>query len=75
MFVFLSLTDDKLNDQYVVQRPPARASRRKDEFIFYDKMSGELRGKSVSPTVLCGASLKFLSAAKADTNTEEASGN
>uniref|UniRef100_A0A665WRV3 Forkhead box R1 n=1 Tax=Echeneis naucrates TaxID=173247 RepID=A0A665WRV3_ECHNA len=35
--------DDKLNDQYVVQRPPARASRRKDEFTFYDKTSGELR--------------------------------
>uniref|UniRef100_A0A3B4WT19 Forkhead box R1 n=1 Tax=Seriola lalandi dorsalis TaxID=1841481 RepID=A0A3B4WT19_SERLL len=31
--------DDNLNDQYMVQRPPARASRRKDEFIFYDKTS------------------------------------
>ncbi|KAK5874438.1 hypothetical protein PBY51_019382 [Eleginops maclovinus] len=31
--------DDKLNDQYVVQRPSARASRRKDEFIWYDKTS------------------------------------
>lgn len=42
--VFLSLmADDKLNDQYVVQRPSARASRRKDEFIWYDKTSGELR--------------------------------
>ncbi|KAI3376867.1 hypothetical protein L3Q82_000119 [Scortum barcoo] len=30
---------EKLNDQYVVQRPSARASRRKDEFIWYDKMS------------------------------------
>ncbi|KAI3376861.1 hypothetical protein L3Q82_000117 [Scortum barcoo] len=33
------MTDEKLNDQYVVQRPSARASRRKDEFIWYDKMS------------------------------------
>uniref|UniRef100_A0A8D2ZZW6 Fork-head domain-containing protein n=1 Tax=Scophthalmus maximus TaxID=52904 RepID=A0A8D2ZZW6_SCOMX len=33
--------DDNLNDQYVVQRPSARASRRKDEFIWYDKTSGE----------------------------------
>lgn len=41
--VNLSLvTDDKLNDQYVVQRPSVRASRRKDEFIWYDKTSGEL---------------------------------
>ncbi|XP_070691925.1 forkhead box protein R1 [Pempheris klunzingeri] len=31
--------DDKLSDQYVVQRPSARASRRKDEFIWYDKTS------------------------------------
>uniref|UniRef100_A0A3P8VJ87 Forkhead box R1 n=1 Tax=Cynoglossus semilaevis TaxID=244447 RepID=A0A3P8VJ87_CYNSE len=31
--------DDKLSDQYVVQRPCARASRRKDEFIWYDKDS------------------------------------
>ncbi|XP_035483870.2 forkhead box protein R1 isoform X2 [Scophthalmus maximus] len=31
--------DDNLNDQYVVQRPSARASRRKDEFIWYDKTS------------------------------------
>lgn len=35
--------DDKLSDQYVVQRPSARASRRKDEFVWYDKMSGEAR--------------------------------
>lgn len=34
------LTDDKVSDQYVVQRPSARASRRKDEFIWYDKTSG-----------------------------------
>ena len=39
------MTDDKLSDQYVVQRPSARASRRKDEFIWYDKTSGELRGE------------------------------
>ncbi|XP_058485302.1 forkhead box protein R1 [Solea solea] len=31
--------DDKLNEQYVIQRPSARASRRKDEFIWYDKTS------------------------------------
>ncbi|KAM9764610.1 forkhead box protein R1 [Menidia menidia] len=31
--------EEKLNDQYVVQRPCARASRRKDEFIWYDKTS------------------------------------
>uniref|UniRef100_A0A671Y469 Forkhead box R1 n=1 Tax=Sparus aurata TaxID=8175 RepID=A0A671Y469_SPAAU len=37
--------DDKLSDQYVVQRPSARASRRKDEFIWYDKSSGEPRGE------------------------------
>lgn len=35
-------TEDKLNDRYVVQRPSARASRRKDEFTWYDKVSGEL---------------------------------
>lgn len=35
--------DDKLNEQYAVQRPAARASRRKDEFVWYDKMSGETR--------------------------------
>lgn len=35
------MTDDKLNDQYVVQRPSVRASRRKDEFIWYDKTSGK----------------------------------
>ena len=38
---FVSLTDEKLNDQYVVQRPCTRASRRKDEFIWYDKTSGK----------------------------------
>lgn len=42
MYHCLSLmTDDKLNDQYVVQRPSGRASRRKDEFIWYDKTSGK----------------------------------
>lgn len=41
------MTDDKLNDQYVVQRPSARASRRKDEFIWYDKTSGEPRGETL----------------------------
>lgn len=35
------MTDDKLGDQYVVQMPSARASRRKDDFIWYDKTSGE----------------------------------
>ncbi|KAK5935764.1 hypothetical protein CgunFtcFv8_021099 [Champsocephalus gunnari] len=33
------LHDDKLNDQHVVQRPSSRASRRKDELIWYDKTS------------------------------------
>lgn len=38
----VSLTDDKVSDQYVVQRPSVRTSKRKDEFIWYDKTSGEL---------------------------------
>lgn len=40
-FFFFKPQDDKLGDQYVAQRPLARASRRKDEFIWYDKTSGE----------------------------------
>lgn len=40
--VCVSLTDDKVSDQYVVQRPSVRTSKRKDEFIWYDKTSGEL---------------------------------
>lgn len=44
--------DDKLHDQYVVQRPSARASRRKDEFVWYDKMSGEMKKRREIPTVL-----------------------
>nr|XP_019962301.1 PREDICTED: forkhead box protein N5-like isoform X1 [Paralichthys olivaceus] len=38
--------DEKLADQFVVQRPSVRASRRKDEFVFYDKTSGE-RGRKL----------------------------
>lgn len=41
--VCVCVPDEKLNDPYVVQRPSARASRRKDEFVWYDKMSGETR--------------------------------
>ncbi|KAG8001181.1 Forkhead box protein N5 [Nibea albiflora] len=49
--------DDKLNDQYVVQRPSARASRRKDEFIWYDKMSDTFVKPNlwllVNPSIAC----------------------
>ncbi|TMS12890.1 Forkhead box protein N5 [Larimichthys crocea] len=49
--------DDKLNDQYVVQRPSARASRRKDEFIWYDKMSDTFVKPNlwllVNPNIAC----------------------
>lgn len=44
------MTDDKLSDQYVVQRPCARASRRKDEFIWYDKTSGKQKKKKKNET-------------------------
>uniref|UniRef100_A0A3B4WSZ0 Forkhead box R1 n=1 Tax=Seriola lalandi dorsalis TaxID=1841481 RepID=A0A3B4WSZ0_SERLL len=49
--------DDNLNDQYMVQRPPARASRRKDEFIFYDKTSDTFVKPNlwlmVNPNIVC----------------------
>ncbi|XP_074523085.1 forkhead box protein R1 isoform X2 [Halichoeres trimaculatus] len=49
--------DDKLNDQYVVQRPSARASRRKDEFIWYDKTSDTFVKPNpwlwVNPNIVC----------------------
>ncbi|XP_031179645.1 forkhead box protein R1 isoform X1 [Sander lucioperca] len=49
--------DDKLNDQYVVQRPSARASRRKDEFIWYDKTSDTFVKPNlwllVNPSIAC----------------------
>nr|XP_008295546.1 PREDICTED: uncharacterized protein LOC103368830 [Stegastes partitus] len=49
--------DDKLNDQYVVQRPSARASRRKDEFIWYDKTSDTFVKPNlwllVNPNIAC----------------------
>ncbi|XP_038557052.1 forkhead box protein R1 [Micropterus salmoides] len=49
--------DDKLNDQYVVQRPSVRASRRKDEFIWYDKTSDTFVKPNlwllVNPNIAC----------------------
>ncbi|XP_068166715.1 forkhead box protein R1 [Antennarius striatus] len=49
--------EDKLNDQYVIQRPSARASRRKDEFIWYDKMSDTFVKPNlwllVNPNIAC----------------------
>nr|XP_057933960.1 forkhead box protein R1 [Doryrhamphus excisus] len=49
--------DDKLGDQYVVQRPSARASRRKDEFIWYDKTSDTFVKPNlwllVNPNIAC----------------------
>ncbi|XP_041796271.1 forkhead box protein R1 [Chelmon rostratus] len=49
--------DDKLNDQYVVQRPSARAPRRKDEFIWYDKTSDTFVKPNlwllVNPNIAC----------------------
>ncbi|XP_060911095.1 forkhead box protein R1 isoform X1 [Labrus mixtus] len=49
--------DDKLNDQYVVQRPSARALRRKDEFIWYDKTSDTFVKPNlwllVNPNIAC----------------------
>uniref|UniRef100_A0A3P8RL22 Forkhead box R1 n=1 Tax=Amphiprion percula TaxID=161767 RepID=A0A3P8RL22_AMPPE len=55
--VFFFLSDDKLNDQYVVHRPSARASRRKDEFIWYDKTSDTFVKPNlwllVNPNIAC----------------------
>ncbi|KAM4592410.1 forkhead box protein R1 [Odontesthes bonariensis] len=49
--------DEKLNDQYVVQRPCTRASRRKDEFIWYDKTSDTFVKPNlwllVNPNIAC----------------------
>ncbi|MED6260278.1 hypothetical protein ATANTOWER_010851 [Ataeniobius toweri] len=49
--------DDKLNDQYVAQRPSARASKRKDEFIWYDKTSDTFVKPNlwllVNPSIAC----------------------
>ncbi|XP_047437195.1 forkhead box protein R1 [Mugil cephalus] len=49
--------DDKVSDQYVVQRPSARASRRKDEFIWYDKTSDTFVKPNlwlwVNPNIAC----------------------
>ncbi|XP_077942041.1 forkhead box protein R1 [Gasterosteus aculeatus] len=49
--------DDKLVDQYVVQRPSARAPRRKDEFIWYDKTSDSFVKPNlwllVNPSIAC----------------------
>ncbi|XP_054627248.1 forkhead box protein R1 isoform X2 [Dunckerocampus dactyliophorus] len=49
--------NDKLSDQYVVQRPSARASRRKDEFIWYDKTSDTFVKPNlwllVNPNIAC----------------------
>ncbi|XP_062290838.1 forkhead box protein R1 [Scomber scombrus] len=49
--------DDKLNDQYVVQRPSARAPRRKDEFVWYDKTSDTFVKPNlwllVNPNIAC----------------------
>lgn len=60
VFMCFSLTtDDKLSDQYMVQRPSARASRRKDEFIWYDKTSGERTDLLVR---LCSGSVSLLDA-------------
>ncbi|KAK2920437.1 hypothetical protein Q8A73_002641 [Channa argus] len=49
--------DEKLNEQYVVQRPSARASKRKDEFIWYDKTSDTFVKPNlwlfVNPNIAC----------------------
>ncbi|CAJ1050014.1 forkhead box protein R1 [Xyrichtys novacula] len=49
--------DEKLSDQYVVQRPSARSSRRKDEFTWYDKTSDTFVKPNpwlwVNPNIVC----------------------
>ncbi|XP_030582163.1 forkhead box protein R1 isoform X2 [Archocentrus centrarchus] len=49
--------DDKVNDQYVVQRPSVRSSKRKDEFIWYDKTSDTFVKPNlwllVNPSIAC----------------------
>ncbi|KAM8895185.1 LOW QUALITY PROTEIN: forkhead box protein R1 [Spinachia spinachia] len=54
--------DDKLMDQYVVQRPSGRATRRKDEFIWYDKTSDTFVKPNlwllVNPSIACPIRLR-----------------
>ncbi|XP_043997030.1 forkhead box protein R1 isoform X3 [Gambusia affinis] len=49
--------EDKVNDQYLAQRSSARASRRKDEFIWYDKTSDTFVKPNlwllVNPNIAC----------------------
>ncbi|XP_005746760.1 forkhead box protein R1 isoform X1 [Pundamilia nyererei] len=49
--------DDKVSDQYVVQRPSVRTSKRKDEFIWYDKTSDTFVKPNlwllVNPNIAC----------------------
>ncbi|XP_054879579.1 forkhead box protein R1 [Poeciliopsis prolifica] len=49
--------EDKVNDQYLAQRPSARTSRRKDEFIWYDKTSDTFVKPNlwllVNPNIAC----------------------
>ncbi|XP_038163504.1 forkhead box protein R1 [Cyprinodon tularosa] len=49
--------DDITNDPYVAQRPSARASRRKDDFIWYDKTSDTFVKPNlwllVNPNIAC----------------------
>uniref|UniRef100_A0A3B5KRL8 Fork-head domain-containing protein n=1 Tax=Xiphophorus couchianus TaxID=32473 RepID=A0A3B5KRL8_9TELE len=49
--------NDKVNDQYLAQRPSARACRRKDEFIWYDKTSDTFVKPNlwllVNPNIAC----------------------
>ncbi|XP_029945231.1 forkhead box protein N5-like [Salarias fasciatus] len=49
--------DDKLNNQYVARRPSSKASRRKDEFIWYDKTSDTFVKPNpwlwVNPNIAC----------------------
>uniref|UniRef100_A0A668RV15 Fork-head domain-containing protein n=1 Tax=Oreochromis aureus TaxID=47969 RepID=A0A668RV15_OREAU len=49
--------DDKVSDQYVVQRPSVRTSKRKDEFIWYDKTSDTFVKPNlwllVNPSIAC----------------------
>ncbi|XP_065327814.1 forkhead box protein R1 [Pelmatolapia mariae] len=49
--------DDKVSDQYVVQRPSVRTSKRKDEFIWYDRTSDTFVKPNlwllVNPSIAC----------------------
>ncbi|XP_075868440.1 forkhead box protein R1 isoform X2 [Nelusetta ayraudi] len=66
------LHEDKLNDRYVVQRPSARASRRKDEFTWYDKVSDTFVKPSlwlwVDPNIVCPGQLPHSGAADPQTD-------